>query len=198
MPTLTTAELQRRVLGFYRGPNMLALVGVGADRVVADITLMRQIADSWAFADAEGEQLDALGSVLQLRRTLGQTDDRYRVLLQMQAQILLSSVGSVAVIERVAEIWCGVPPTEYDEPVTGLGAEIVIGCTVDLTDYQPLLIYLRKAKIGGVRMNVHVGDADALINDYTPADPIDGATLIDYTPASPVTGAATLGYIHVL
>jgi hypothetical protein len=198
MAALTTLEMQRRIIGFYRGPNAMALVGVNADRVVADVALYYAIADSWGFDDAEGDQLDTLGSILQLPRE-GVTDERYRVLLQMQAQVLLSSVGSTPVLEAIAEIWCGVPPVQYDEPVTGLGAELVMEVTVpDLDDYSQLLVFLRKAKLGGVRLNVHVGDENVLINDYTPALPAANAGITDYTPALPRAGASTLAYGYTL
>lgn len=198
MPTLTTAEMQRRILGFYRGPNALAVVASDVDPAVDAITACRAYADSWASANAEGGQLDTLGSILQLARG-GETDDRYRRLLQMQAQTLLSSVGSTPVLEAVATIWCEADPLEYDEPVTGLGLEVVMTVPVDLEDYAPLLVFMRRAKVAGVRLNLHVADADApMIVDYEPDDPIDGAGLIDYQPASLVTGAALLGYVHTL
>lgn len=198
MPTLTTQELQRRILGFTAGPNMLALVGVLGDRVVADIALAQTIADSWGIDDAEGSQLDALGSILQLARD-GVDDARYRVLLRMQAQILLSSAGTTAVLEAIATIWAGADPLAYDEPVSGLGAEASITVPVDLTDYAPLLRWLRLGKTGGVRLNVHVADATRpMIVDYEPGDPIDDAGLIDYEPGDPIDGAATLGYAHTI
>lgn len=190
MPTLTTLELQRRILGFVRGPRLLALVGVHGDRTVADVAVARDIADSWGFDDAEGAQLDALGSILQLERA-GEDDARYRVLLRMQAQVLLSSVGSTAVLENIATIWSGVEPVFYTEPPSGLGHEATIGVTVDLDDYSPLLTFLRKAKVAGVRINVHVGDADALILDNWP-----NPGILDYTPETPRAASGTLAYPH--
>ena len=133
-----------------------------------------------------------IGEIVQYERQ-GEADDRYRRLVRMQIQSILSSAGTTAVLLEIVRIWTDAEAPVYVEPPLGR-AELQIGATLaaGLDDAGPLLMFLRRAKPGGVRLSLLETDGDGLLLDYTPASPVTGAGLTDYTPASPVTGAGTL------
>ena len=138
-----------------------------------------------------------IGEIVQYERQ-GEADDRYRRLVRMQIQSILSSAGTTAVLLEIVRIWTDAEAPVYVEPPLGR-AELQIGATLaaGLDDAGPLLMFLRRAKPGGVRLSLLETDGDGLLLDYTPASPVTGAGLTDYTPASPVTGAGTLGYVEI-
>lgn len=175
-------------------PIFAALTNTAADRSVALQAAITAILAGFDLEAAVGVQLDRLGEIVQYPRQ-GETDDRYRRLVQMQIRVILSSAGSAAALIEIVEIWTEATAPAYLEPPTGR-AELMIGAALsDLGDDAPLLLFLRRGKAGGVRLDVLESPAASpLIGDYEPGDVVIGAGIGDYEPGDEAEGAALGGY----
>lgn len=118
-------------------------------------------------AGAEGDQLDKVGAIVGLPRE-GFSDDRYRVFLGIQIELLLSAArseggwtGTCSNIIRIARTFIGegndvafrnVPPYSYTLEVEGL----------DLSEASLLRRFLRIARYGGVlgHLSILLGNGD--------------------------------------
>lgn len=185
------ATMADRLLMFIRNTTGRAIVGVFAARIEAFRTLAASIPGAFDLATATGVHLDRLGAILQ-RPRYGETDDRYRALLQIQVQLILASQATTAPLLEVVRLFTGVVSPEYMEAhpaFVGIGA-----VSDDPTETAQLVALLRKAKAGGVALVVYEQDEDALQLDYHPGDPLADAGTLDYHPGDPLAGAGTLSY----
>lgn len=181
-----------RVLPFVRGPLFSALELARAERTNAYVAACQDIAAAFDIDTATGDRLDALGTILQ-RPRLGASDDRYRVLLQIQIELILSSSTTTPTILRIVELFTGAAPRSYSEHYP---SGYTVEATVDPADVDLLVSLLSDATSATYQLTLIAGSADALASDYTPASPTTGADALDYTPASPTAGAAPLSYEH--
>lgn len=194
-PSNLAAAMQDRIIMFVRGPRFKALVEALASRTDALLEVSEDIVEAFDIDTAVGVQLDRLGELLQ-RPRYGASDDRYRTLLKIQVELVLSSQGTTPTIMRIVELFTGEPPSSYSEhyPMAfEIGAELP-----DVEDTDLLLQILREATSAAYGVTLLWHDDEALILDYTDADPVDDAGTLDYTDVDTVSGAGTLGYEHVL
>jgi hypothetical protein len=187
---LDALMVERLLQSVRAGPNFVALVTIFATRAKNLASLTDAVLSAFDLETAVGVQLDTLGVILQ-RPRLGHSDDRYRILLQIQVQLILSSTGTPAVLIEVVRLFTGVTPAVYTEhhPL-----RIEISAQVSSDDTPELLGILREVKMGGVALTLHTHDADALTLDYHPGDTVDNAGIIDYHPGDTVNDAGTLTY----
>lgn len=179
-----------RLLMFVRSPRFSALVDTLGDRTIALTDTAAQVSAAFDLTTAIGVQLDRIGEILQ-RPRLGYSDDRYRTLLQIQAQLILSSTTTTPVILQIVALFTGHDPVSYADTYP-MGFRI--GATLDDPDDAALLLeLLHEAKAAAYNVELVVGDVDGLVLDYT-GDPIDGAGTTDYA-GDPISGAGTLGYL---
>lgn len=183
--TLTAGD---RLLMFTRGPRFIALVQTFAQRTE---NLFDAIADACMAFDVEtavGVQLDRLGEILQRPRH-GYDDDRYRVLLQIQIELILSSTTTTPVILQIVSLFTGQDPTHYaDAYPMGFA---VGGVVADAADAALLLQLLTEAKAAAYNVELYVGfDPDVFLVDY--GSTVAGAGIIDY--GSTVATASPIGY----
>lgn len=180
-----------RLLMFVRSPRLSAFVDVFGDRWTVLTDTHIAVAASFDLDNAVGDQLDRLGGILQ-RPRLGYGDDRYRTLVQIQAQLVLSSTTTTPTIMRIVELFTGYAPTMYAD-VYPMGYRI--GAQLDEpTDAALLLQILREATAAAYEVEVVVSDGDAVIADYgdDPLD-LDPSDIGDYS-ADPIDGAGTGAY----
>jgi hypothetical protein len=180
-------------------PIFRALAGQLGDVAEAYQAACDDVIESLDLEQAVGVQLDKLGEIVQYERQ-GESDDRYRRLVQMQIQTILSSAGTTAVLLEIVRIWTGQAAPTYVEPPAGR-AELQIGAILEdgLEDAGPLLTFLRRAKPGGVRLSLLEEDASALRLDYEPGDEVDAELgILDYLPGDTVAEAASIGYAEVV
>lgn len=185
-------EASDRLLMFVRSPRLSGFVGVFGERTSDLIDTSVLTAAAFDLDTAVGVQLDRLGGILQLPR-YGYDDDRYRILLQIQAQLVLSSTTTTPVILRIVELFTGYPPLSYAD-VYPMGYRV--GAQLDdPTDAALLVQILGNATAAAYQFQVIVGDAgDAVIGDYS-ADPLtlEAKDIGDYS-ADPIAGAGTGSY----
>ena len=194
-PGTIAATMVDRLLMFVRqGPRFSALIASLAGQSDRIRDVITQITEAFGLEDAVGEQLDRLGAILQ-RPRLGATDARYRALLRIQVELILSSTASTRTLLEVIRLFTGHEATSYQEihPM-----RIVVGAQVPPADVTQLLQLLHAAKAGAVALTLSSHDANVLLLDYTPANPVDGAGTLDYTPADPIAEAGTLAYQETL
>src|SRR5688572_18184074 len=113
-PTLAEFMAARLLYSVRAGPNARALVSIFANRVDGMLETIAACKAAYALDLAEGEQLDTLGRLLGVAR-LGASDTRYRVLLRIQALLVLTSSATEATISQIVELFTGLPPTEVTE-----------------------------------------------------------------------------------
>ncbi len=184
-----TLQMRDRLLMFTRSEHLLGWVTAKALRTERLLEVCQEIVEAFDLTTATGDRLDRLGGILQ-RPRLGMTDARYRVLLQIQVLLILTTTASTPVILRVVELFTGFAPLAYSEHYpSGYRVDAVI----DPDDVPLLLELLRQATAATYAVTLAANDEDALILDYTTDDPVDGAGTLDYTTADPVDGAGTLG-----
>lgn len=180
------------LLNFVRGDRLSAIANTFDARTDAMIAVAEQIRAAFDLDTGTGIHLDRIGQIVQLARVAGQSDDAYRLLLQVQVELILPSSGRPGSLQRIAELITGAAPIGYSEfyPRT-VRIRVLDDGTADIA---LLLSKLRQAVIGAVRVVVSAASSNALIMSYTPANPVDGAGTLSYTPADPVADAGLVGY----
>lgn len=184
-------DVRSRLLKFVRSPNLTALVQTFADRTEDLLDATSDVAAAFDLDTAVGLQLDVIGEILQLPR-YGYADSRYRTLLKIQAQLVLSSTTTTPVILEIVELFTGHPPTSYAEhyPMAyEVGAQLD-----DPTDAALLLEILGKATAAAYGYSVIVTDADAMFWDFE-GDALADAGIWDFE-GNAVTGAGTWGHMY--
>lgn len=200
MTAYTSDAAVDRIIAFVRGPVFSGIVRTFADRKVEDISAMDAVMDAFDLDTSVGVQLDRLGEILQRPRQ-GEDDDRYRLILRMQIQLILSSTATTDVLLEVVSEYTGSEAPTYREPASVAGrtyAEMEIGASVEPDDHAPLVAFLRVAKGAGIRLDVVLQETDSdavLITDYEPDDPYVGATDVDYHPGDPHGDAGTTAHV---
>lgn len=141
-PTIVENSIDRLLQFIRLGPNFRAHVSVFAARTLAMLNVLHDIGQSFDLATGVGEQLDRLGEILQLPR-YGASDARYRVLLRIQALLVLSSAATASTMIKIVREFTGADPTEVNEyhPMT-----FELGAIVDPADAALLASLVRKAK----------------------------------------------------
>lgn len=183
-------EASDRLLMFTRSPRLSGFVDALGERTndLIDVALLTCAA--FDLDTAEGVQLDRLGALLQLPR-YGYTDARYRLLLQIQAQLVLSSTTTTPVILRIVERFTGHAPVSYAD-VYPMGYRV--GVELDAVADTPLLLQiLGSATAAAYGFEVVVGDATAVIGDYSAPLTLAAKDIGDYS-ASAIAGAGTGAY----
>lgn len=188
-------EASDRLLMFVRSPRLSGFVGVFGERTSDLIDVSIETCAAFDLDTAEGVHLDRIGAILQLPR-YGYDDDRYRVLLQIQAQLVLSSTTTTSVILRIVELFSGHDPLSYADAYP-MGYRIGVELD-DPTDAALLMQILGNATAAAYGAQVIVADADSVIGDYS-ADPLDLAAkdIGDYS-TSAIAGAGTGAYSFYL
>lgn len=188
-------EASDRLLMFVRSPRLSGFVGVFGERTSDAIDTAVLACAAFDLETAEGVHLDRLGAILQLPR-YGYADDRYRVLLQIQAQLVLSSTTTTTTILRIVELFSGNAPLSYANAYP-MGYRVGVELD-DPTDAALLLQILGNATAAAYGVQVIVGDAESVIGDYS-ADPLTLAAkdVGDYS-ADPIAGAGTGAYSFTL
>ncbi len=166
-PSEFAATMLSRLLMFVRhGPRFRGLVNALATRTGDLLAAQESVLAAFDVDTAVGAQLDRIGGIMQLPR-LGYGDTRYRSLLKVQIDILLSSTGASETLLRVFEAITGAPADEYEEHYP---AQFVIGGYVDPADATLLADFLRRAKGWGVYGGLSIHPADE--------SDLDGGTLL--------------------
>lgn len=189
-------EFIARLLRFTRGDtNFPLLVRVLAARVEAELYAAETVANAFDLDTATGYTLDIIGSTLQQTRK-GLPDDDYRRVLQIQVQLLLSSVGTGAVLRRIVELWTDEQPEFY---VEWQAAHVLMTATVLSSRIDYLLSMLNTAKPAGVTLTLLVTEAgaDALTADST-ISPIAGIVGVMDSTISPVTSPGYMGKAYTV
>lgn len=184
-----------RLLMFTRSPRLAALVDTYGDRTQALLDEAALVGAAFDLDNATGVHLDRIGAILQLPR-YGYGDTRYRTLLQVQAQLVLSSTTATPIILRIAELFSGHAPLTYaDAYPLGYRISVVLD---DPDDADLLLQILASATAAAYGIEVIVAAADSLIGDYSTA-PLTLTTgdVGDYSTA-PITGARPGAYSYRL
>ncbi len=185
-----TLAASDRLLNFVRAPTNVAITNIGGIRTEEQLSVGEMIRNAFDLETGTGDRLDKLGGILQLRRPSGMDDDRYRLLLQIQVELILSSSGTPETIMRIVELYTGSPPTSYSEHYPmGFVVGFANDGTLDVTTLLQLLSKARAAAYTGTAVSNY---GDSMILDYTLDAPIDGAGTLDYLGA--VVGAGTLAY----
>lgn len=156
--TAFETEFIKRLLMVVRmGPTFRNLVAQRAGRTEALLAIAEQIRAAFDLDTAVGVQLDRLGEILQ-RRRLGLSDDRYRIVLQIQVQLILASQSTTANILKIVELYTGQLATHYGEHYP-MGFSV--GGVVAAAD-TPLLVQLlneaRAAAYNGTLLALEPGD----------------------------------------
>lgn len=193
-PTGLATTMADRLLAFVRNVNFRALVSALADRTQDLVDVSVDVTEAFDLDTAVGVQLDRLGEILQ-RPRLTYDDDRYRTLLQIQVELILSSGTSAPSLLRIVELFTGHDPVAYSEQYPmGFTIDAVLDDAAD----APLLVQLiSEAKAAAYAATIGVSDADGLVLDYTPADEVVDASanfILDYTEDDEVVDSGTLGY----
>lgn len=180
-----------RLLMFTRSPRLSGIVDVLGERTSDLIDAAVATCAAFDLETATGVHLDRLGAILQLPR-YGYDDDRYRVLLQIQAQLVLSSTTTTPVILRIVELFSGHDPLSYADAYP-MGYRVSVELD-DPTDAALLMQILGNATAAAYGAQVIVADADSVIGDYS-ADPLTLAAkdIGDYS-TSAIAGAGTGAY----
>lgn len=185
-------RMAERLLQFVRlGPNASGLVRAKSVRTELLLLAAASIRAAFDVTTATGDRLDRLGSILQLARN-GADDDRYRVLLQIQIQLVLASQTSTPTIQRIVELYTGAPPLAYSEHYPmGYRIETAAGLTAAQVDELTGLLGLATA--AAYEVALATASADALIVDDTAAA-VSPATTID-SSAGTLVGAGTIAEV---
>ena len=188
-------EASDRLLMFVRSPRLSGFVGVFGERTSDLIDTSVLTCAVFDLDTATGVHLDRLGAILQLPR-YGYSDDRYRVLLQIQAQFVLSSTTTTPVILRIVELFSGHAPLSYADAYP-MGYRVGVELD-DPTDAALLMQILGNATAAAYGVEVIVGDSESVIGDYS-ADPLtlEPKDIGDYS-ADPIAGAGTGAYSFYL
>ncbi len=190
-------EMLDRLLQVDRaGPIFKALHRIFVERSEDLITLARKVRDSFWIEKAVGAQLDILGALLQRPRLEAETDDRYRVILQIQIDLILSSAGNVDTILSVVEKFTGEPALSYIE---NYPASFMIDVLVANGEAATLADLVRRARILGVQGNVFAAGAldenPFILDSAGPAGPIANAGILDSVGVVAIFEPAILGRI---
>jgi hypothetical protein len=184
-------EASDRLLMFVRSPRLSGFVGVFGERTSDLIDTSVLTCAAFDLETATGVHLDRLGALLQLPR-YGYDDDRYRVLLQIQAQFVLSSTTTTPVILQIIALFSGHAPLSYADAYP-MGYRVGVELD-DPTDAALLMQILGNATAAAYGAQVIVGDSESVIGDYSD-DPLALAAkdIGDYS-ADPIAGAGTGAY----
>ena len=188
-------EASDRLLMFVRSPRLSGFVGVFGERTSDLIDTSILVCAAFDLDTATGVHLDRIGAILQLPR-YGYGDDRYRVLLQIQAQFVLSSTTTTPVILRIVELFTGHAPISYADAYP-MGYRVGVQLD-DPTDAALLMRIIGDATAAAYGAQVIVADSESVIGDYS-ADPLALAAkdIGDYS-ASPIAGAGLGAYSFTL
>lgn len=180
-----------RLLMFVRSPRFSAYVDASGDRFNDLRGVAEAIGPAFDVETATGDRLDKIGGILQLPR-YGYDDDRYRVLLQIQAQIVLSSTTTTPTILRIVELYTEAPAISYADAYPM--AYRVGAAPMAAADEGLFLRLLRDATAAAYGIQVILTDADSVIGDYSD-DPLalSANDIGDYS-IDPITGAGTGAY----
>jgi hypothetical protein len=183
-----------RLLRFTRGDTNLPLfIRIMAAYVEGEIAASERVAAEFDLETATGYTLDLIGSVLQKTRQ-GLPDDEYRLVLQIQVQILLSSAGTGPVLREIVRLWTEEEPDTYAESYP---AHITMAATVlpTRTDYLTSMLYT--AKPAGVSLTLIVSEpgVDALTADST-VDDISGILGMMDSVLDPVISPGFMGSVY--
>jgi hypothetical protein len=178
-----TQRMVARLLMFVQhGPRFVALVNALATRTGDLRDAASTIVAAFDIDTAVGVQLDRLGAILQ-RPRYGMDDDRYRDLLHVQIDLILSSTASAETLLAVFERITGAPASEYSEHYP---AQFVIGGAVDPADVTLLRGLLRQAKGWGIYGGLAVlpegsggGEGGVLLADRTGDEGVWSAVIED-------------------
>lgn len=184
-------DVRSRLLKFVRSPRLTAMVQAFADRTENHLDTASDVAAAFDLDTAVGVHLDRLGEILQLPR-YGYDDDRYRTLLQIQVQLVLSSTTTTSTILEIVALFTGADPLSYADHYP-MGFEVG-AALADPTDSALLLEILNSAKAAAYEVTLIAASSDALILDYV-ADPLtlEAKDVGDYR-AAPITGAGVTSY----
>jgi hypothetical protein len=188
--------INSRLLMFIRGDTIFPeLIHMFSTRVGGNMLAVEQIVAGLDLGTAEGDALDRLGGVLQVRRA-GMSDSTYRKVLQIQIRLILTTNGSAETILEIARMWVGQPPLSFTESYP---AQFRIECFSSYEEAPVLIGLLTRAKVGGVGGTVLISPpVDYFVLDST-EDPIDGAGVLDSAgPGGPVAGAHLTSSIYLI
>lgn len=158
-PSEFVSIMLSRLLMFVRyGERFRGIINAKATRTADLLAACRLITASFDLDTAVGAQLDRIGGIVQLAR-FGYEDDRYRTLLRVQIDILLSSTAGAETLLRVLDAITGAPATEYEEHYP---AQFVIGGAVASDDVSLLRDFLRRARGWGIYGGLSVLPEDGL------------------------------------
>jgi len=180
-----------RLLHFVRNTRFVALVEALALRTDTQRFMALDVTGAFDVDAGVGAQLDRIGGILQLERIAGATDSRYRTLLQIQIELILSSGGTTSTIQRIVELYTGTSPTSYTElyPMSyTIGA--VLGPSADAAE---LLTLLGRATAAAYGYAIVATSLDALILDFS-GNAIAGAGILDFS-GDAIAGAGILDYM---
>jgi hypothetical protein len=141
-PTIVETTLDRLLQFIRLGPNLRAHTQLFATRTLAMLEVLGQIGRGFDLTTGVGDQLDRIGQVLQLPR-YGASDERYRVLLRIQALLVLSSAANATTLIEIVREFTGADPFEVNtfHPMT-----FELGAIVPPADAPLLASMIRKAK----------------------------------------------------
>lgn len=184
-------EASDRTLMFVRSPRLSGFVDVFGERTNDLIDTSILTCAALDLDTAEGVHLDRIGAILQLPR-YGYADARYRVLLQIQAQFVLSSTTTTPVILQIVALFSGHDPLSYADAYP-MGYRVGVELD-DPTDAALLMQILDNATAAAYGAQVIVADAESVIGDYSD-DVLDllPKDIGDYS-ADPIAGAGTGAY----
>lgn len=155
-----THKMISRLLMFCQnGPKFTALTNSLASRTAGLRDAAGTVAAAFGINDAVGAQLDILGLLLQ-RPRFGMVDDRYRDLLHVQIDLILSSVSSAETLLSIFQRITGAAATVYDEFYP---AQFRIGGPVDPDDIVLLRSLLTQAKGWGIYGSLVVAPEDGFV-----------------------------------
>lgn len=184
-------EASDRLLMFVRSPRLSGFVDVFGRRTSDLIDVAVQAAAAFDLNTAAGVHLDRIGAILQLPR-YGYSDARYRVLLQIQAQFVLSSTTTTPVILRIIELFSTNAPLSYAD-AHPMGYRVGVALD-DPTDAALLVRILDDATAAAYGAQIIVGDTNSVIGDYSVSElALAPKDIGDYS-TNPIAGAGTGAY----
>ena len=166
-----------RLLHFVRNTRFVALVEALALRTDTQRFMALDVTGAFDVDNGVGAQLDRIGGILQLDRIAGATDSRYRTLLRIQIELILSSGGTTNTIQRIVELYTGTAPTSYTEQYPmGYTIGAVVGTSAEAVE---LLTLLGRATAAAYGYALVATSLDALILDFA-GNAIAGAGILDF------------------
>ena len=180
-----------RLLHFVRNTRFIALVEALALRTDTQRFVALDVTGAFDVDTGVGLQLDRIGGILQIDRVFGTLDPRYRTLLRIQIELILSSGGTTDTIQRIVELYTGVAPTTYAEHYPmGYTIGAVVSTSAEAVE---LLTLLGRATAAAYGYALVATGPDSLILDFG-GNAIAGADILDFE-GDPIAGAGILDYM---